>query len=650
MCRATWLCLLATGSCITAGAAQGLAQGFSVQQALSAPFTNDLVASPAGARVAWVTDAEGRRNVWVAGAQEPARQITHNDADDGQDIDGLAWSADGQHLAWTRGTGAQGPEHPVANPAELPGPVQQTVDIADLKTHETRVVARGHSPLFSSDARSLYFLRNGNIWVADLDGNAAEPKPQNTSSTGDEPTPGVHQLLFVRGMASGLRLSPDGTRLLFVSSRGDHSLIGVYTFASSSLLWIDPGVSLDHDAIWSPDGRSIAFVRETPIVSPIADRWMREGAPWSIRIADAQTGQGREVWHADAGPGSLFHAVTAHDQLFWMNNGEIVFPWEAGGWTRLYALSPKASTAPHLLTPGEFEVDAVAAQGSTVLFSANVPTTAQDADRRHVWSVDLTRPAAPVALTRGVGIETSPVLLSDGEPACLSGGSARPLVPVLFTSNGSEQPLAPGLVPRSFPAGQFVTPQQVIFPAADGMPIHGQLFLPPHTKPGTRLAAVVFFHGGSRRQMLLGFNPMQYYAQAYEFNQFLASQGFAVLSVNYRSGTGYGLNFRQALHYGANGATEDNDVVGAARYLATRADIDAKRIGAWGGSYGGYLTALALARHSDLYAAGVDLHGVHDWALELDLWKPTDETSAEPGAHGASVARTAYLSSPDGRR
>ena len=242
--------------------------------------------------------------------------------------------------------------------------------------------------------------------------------------------PGVHPLIFVRGMASGLRLSHDGTRLLFVSSRGDHSLIGTYTFASKALLWIDPGASLDHDAVWSPDDKAIAFVRETPIVSPIADRWMREGAPWSIRIADAQTGKGRETWHADNGPGSLFHEVVARDQIGWMDDGQIVFPWEA---ERLDApLRPQGRWlrhAPSADAGGSLRSTPFAARGNTILFSANVPTTAEDADRRHVWSIDLGHPAAPTALTHGVGIETSPVMAErrgagvSGRWACASTGT-----------------------------------------------------------------------------------------------------------------------------------------------------------------------------------------------------------------------------------
>jgi dipeptidyl aminopeptidase/acylaminoacyl peptidase len=184
----------------------------------------------------------------------------------------------------------------------------------------------------------------------------------------------------------------------------------------------------------------------------------------------------------------------------------------------------------------------------------------------------------------------------------------------------------------------MVTPQQVIFPAADGMPIHGQLFLPAGTG---RHPAAIFFHGGSRRQMLLGWHYMYYYNNSYALNQYLASRGYVVLSVNYRSGIGYGLDFREALHYGACGASEYNDVVGAGLFLRARSDVEPKRIGLWGGSYGGYLTALGLARASDLFAAGVDFHGVHDWRDETHVFVSTDDPQTQQEA-----LRLALASSP----
>lgn len=166
-----------------------------------------------------------------------------------------------------------------------------------------------------------------------------------------------------------------------------------------------------------------------------------------------------------------------------------------------------------------------------------------------------------------------------------------------------------------------MTPQVVHFPAADGMMITGQLFVPRNASLAKK-PAVVFFHGGSRRQMMPAWHPMYYYHNAYAMNQHLASRGYIVLSVNYRSGTGYGMEFREALHYGRTGASEYQDVIGAGLYLKQRPDVDGARIGAWGGSYGGYLTALALARASDLFAAGVDLHGVHEWSLGIQPFVP----------------------------
>jgi dipeptidyl aminopeptidase/acylaminoacyl peptidase len=152
---------------------------------------------------------------------------------------------------------------------------------------------------------------------------------------------------------------------------------------------------------------------------------------------------------------------------------------------------------------------------------------------------------------------------------------------------------------------------------------------------------VAFFHGGSRRQMLLGFHYMDYYHNAYAMNQYLASRGYVVLAVNYRSGIGYGMEFREATNYGARGASEFADVVGAGLYLKSRPDVDPTRIGLWGGSYGGYLTALGLARASDLFAAGVDFHGVHDWNTEIPNFLPSYNALERP-----EFARLAFASSP----
>ena len=203
--------------------------------------------------------------------------------------------------------------------------------------------------------------------------------------------------------------------------------------------------------------------------------------------------------------------------------------------------------------------------------------------------------------------------------------------------NGELHDLAPNSIPPDFPASALIDPQPVTLSSADGLRLHGQLFLPTGAGPNQQHPAVIFFHGGSRRQMLLGWHYMDYYNNSYAMNQYLASLGYIVLAVNYRSGIGYGLDFREAPNYGASGASEFNDVLGAGLYLRSRPDVDPERIGLWGGSYGGYLTALGLARASDLFAVGVDFHGVHDWSAEL----ASDGLTLD-----AATARLAFESSP----
>jgi dipeptidyl aminopeptidase/acylaminoacyl peptidase len=311
----------------------------------------------------------------------------------------------------------------------------------------------------------------------------------------------------------------------------------------------------------------------------------------------------------------VFRGLAAEQQLFWAA-GRLVFPWEHDGWLHLYSVPVSGGdTIP--LTPGAFEVEHawLEPEGKQMVYSSNQ----DDIDRRHIWRVAASG-GVPVALFHGSSLEWSPEVSSDGTLVFLHSDERRQARPAIRLASGEVRDLAPDAIPASFPQDALVVPQQVIFSSADGMELHGQLFL-PKADGGRRHPAVVFFHGGSQRQMLLGWHYMYYYNNAYALNQYLASRGYVVLSVNYRSGIGYGLNFREALNYGPSGASEFNDVLGAGLFLKNHPAVDPARIGLWGGSYGGYLTALGLARASDMFAAGVDMHGVHDWTEELGISK-----------------------------
>jgi dipeptidyl aminopeptidase/acylaminoacyl peptidase len=607
----------------------GSAQSFTIQQALSAPFNSNLTAAPAKGRFAWLANEEGRRNLWIA---EPgasvyvARQLTHYDQDDGQDVGEFAWTPDGEALAYTHGGDFEATEKPAPNPALLPQGVDEEVWLVSVSGGAPRSIGPGRSAAIAPVGNMLVYLNagphSGEVWWVDWNDASAKPA-----------------LLFkARGTLDSLRWSPDGKYLAFVSKRGDYSFVGVYSVPAKQLTYLDPGTTMDTSPVWSPDSSRVAFLR-TPPDPGEGFKPKRSGEPWSIEAVDVEKGTPHEVWRAQKGQGSVFRELGVDQQLFWTASGQIVFPWEGDGWTHLYTV-PAEGGAAHLLTPGAFEVEDVSLSldRKRIVYSSNqYSTDALDADRRHVWSVD---PASgePQALTLGTGIEIYPVIGSDGSVAVLRSDIRVPMRPAVLVA-GELRDLAPQTIPADFPSAKFVQPQQVIFTSADGMRIHGQLFLPP--SDGRKHPAVVFFHGGSRRQMLLGWHYMEYYSNAYAMNQYLASLGYVVLSVNYRSGIGYGLDFREALNYGAAGGSEFNDVQGAGLYLRSRADVDPVRIGCWGGSYGGYLTALALARASDLFAAGVDLHGVHDWNLELGLWQPSYNPNLDPLA-----ARIAWESSP----
>jgi dipeptidyl aminopeptidase/acylaminoacyl peptidase len=577
-------------------------QSVTLEDLLSAPFPENLTAAKTANRIAWTFNKEGKRNIWVA--ERPAftaRRLTSYLQDDGQPLSELNFSEDGNMIVYVRGEGKNASGQ-FPNPTTNPAGTEQTVWSVAWSGGEPKKVDAGDSPKISAKGVIAY-VRDGQIWTASL--NSSE-KPKQ---------------LIVRGQNHSEEWSPDGAELVFVSTRSDHSFIGVYELASNSVRFLAPSVDTDSDPVWSLDGKRIAFVRraaeqrDTP-----AGYFLQPDKPhpWTIWVADTSAGTAREMWHSSVSPDGSYPFMakdTGGGVIRWAAENRLLIASEEDGWQHLYSLSVEGGN-PHLLTPGNCEVEqwSLTPDRKTVLFNSNCG----DIDRRHLWTVSISGDH-PTQFTRGEGNEWSPVAGSDGQTLVYLGSDAkrppRPLLTKLNADHGA-QPLAPETWPANFPSQQLVAPQQVMLKAADGVEIHGQLFLPPTAGAKEKQPALVFMHGGPIRQMLLGWHYMYYYANSYAMNEYLASRGYVVLSVNYRSGIGYGRAFREAPGRAGRGASEYKDIVAAGKYLQGRSDVDPSRVGLWGGSYGGYLTALGLARNSDIFAAGVDFHGVHDWPTD----------------------------------
>lgn len=608
------------------GAQAGGGEGFTLEAILSAPFAAELRASPDGRRMAWLVDERGSRSVW--GAEGPGfrpRRLASFASDDGQSLSELTWSPDGETLVFVRG-GGRSQLGEIPNPTSDPAGSEQAVWAASFASGRPRRLGAGAAPAVSA-AGEVAFVLDGQIWGAPLQGSIP-----------------ARQLAATRGRSSTLAWSPDGKTLAFRSDRDDHSFIALYDPARSTVRFVAPSIDRDHTPRWSPDGRRVAFVRQPgrggEPAPPGADDVPQ---PWSIWVADASSLAARRVWASGARPEDSLPRTADSALLQWAGGGRLVFASEADGWLHLYALSADGGR-PVLLTPGECEVEEVALTPDrrAIVYSSNCG----DVDRRHLRRVAVDG-ASPAAVTRGEANEWSPAPLGDGAVAFLRSDARQPGAPWLAPASGEARPLAADAVPEEFPASRLVAPQPVAFKAADGWEIRGQLFIAAGSSPARR-PAVLYMHGGPIRQMLLGWHYRQYYHYCYAMNQYLASRGYVVLSVNYRSGTGYGRRFREAPGRGARGAAEYQDIVAAAQYLEGRTDVDRARIGLWGGSYGGYLTALGLARNSDLFAAGVDIHGVHDWSTRrFRPWAGTESAEVVKRARDSSpVASVASWRSP----
>jgi len=650
---------------------------------------------------------EGKRNVYTAAAPdfEPVR-LTSFMEDDGRDLSDVSISDDGSMIVFVRGT-APNRAGWVANPSQDLGGAEQAIWAVRASGGDPWRVAEGSSPVLSPDGTAVLYVKDGQIYRSRLTaglqpdsmdlglkpfltqwGRQTDPvwSPDGSMFAWTSQREN-HALIMVFHVATKAVQyvapsvdcdanpvwSADGTRIAFLrrpgvpfgrqAQQGSGGIGnpqgpayrptpgtafgqgggGPYTGCQSRF-----GRGFGGRSGGAPEARASDTTGNNTTTAPgFFDATLPGGHTLSLMVADVESGEAEEVWHSQPDD----RVFSGMNDIRWEGDN-IVFPMAPpeDEFERYFSISlTDPTTDPVMLTT----TDGLIENATSVSFSPDgrtlyYCTNAQDIERRHIWAVP-TGGGTPRRISTGEGVETYPQpLASGGHVAVLYFDARQPASVALVPAGGGDPRVIFPTLPATFPQAEHVVPEIVITVAEDSTEIHNQLFLPRDLRPGEKRPAMVFVHGGPVRQMLPAYHYMQFYHWAYAYNQWLASQGYVVLSINYRGGVGYGRSFRSAPGTNARGNSEYQDVVAGARYLQSRADVDSTRIGIWGLSYGGLLTAEALARNSDIFRAGADLAGVHLYGSSLDTTAVSFQSSA--AAHVDTWTSPVFLEHGDDDR
>ena len=653
--------------------------GPTIEQFLSPAYPQDLVSAKKADRIAWWAYERGLRNVYTAAVPDfrPVK-LTNFNLDNGVEISDVDISDDGSVVTFVRGT-QPNREGWIANPTSDPHGADRTIWAVRTTAGAAPVkLGEGTTPALSPSGSMVAYSKDGQIFAYATDrptlhpANPADRAPL-IKAWGANGTikwsPDGRKIAFVSNRVdhSFIGVYDVATKkLTFMSPSVDHDTSPTWSSDSKQIAFIRrPGTPFGQQgqqgsgSLGNPNGpafnanaagrgrggrgnggggqgrggrgRGDQDDPEDAKRPGLLSSKFAGGYTLSFWVANAATGEAHEFWH-DA-PGDRDFAGINNIQ--WAGANHVIFQSEPQEWIRYYSVqvpdlrpsaqppSPGGGTevvsgmteTPVALTPGDGMVENIglSADGNWLFYTTN----AGDIDRRHIWKAP-TAGGQAVQVTKGDSIETYPAVLASGKQvAVLSADAKRPQsVGIVAAEGGAANVVFPAL--KDFPIADEVVPQAVITKAPDGLEIHNQLFLPKDLRAGERRPAIIFVHGGPVREMLLGYHYMHFYHIAYAVNQWLASQGYVVMSVNYRSVIGYGKSFRTAPNVGGRGNAEYQDVLAGGKYLQTRADVDPNRVGIWGLSYGGVLTSQALARNSDVFKVGVDMAGVHLWGSTLD--------------------------------
>jgi dipeptidyl aminopeptidase/acylaminoacyl peptidase len=410
----------------------------------------------------------------------------------------------------------------------------------------------------------------------------------------------------------------------FVGDAQDRRRIAALNLESGEATWVGLGGASDPIAIPKPPFGDEPRPASKPDPAPKRD--IRFGnlqlspdgrlAVTSIRAAD-----NTERWLAAIDPATGKTTVLDHikDEAWVRDGGQGWLPdskrvWflaEHDGWMHLYtvdATSPSPSRKQ--LTSGKFEIDNVelSPDGSTFYFRS----TEVHPGERHVYAMSVDG-GARTKITSQTGSHDGAISPDNTMFGLVSSSSNRPPEVFLMPNRAG----APATRVTTSPAAewstyQWVEPQLITYKSRDGKDVYARLYTPEMVgaKRDPKAPAVVFVHGAGYAQ-----NAHKYwstYYREYMFHHVLASKGYVVLDPDYRASAGYGRDWRTAI-YRWMGGHDLNDVVDGAAYLVKAQKVNAGRIGVYGGSYGGFITLMALFTSPDTFAAGAALRPVTDW-------------------------------------
>ncbi|MGI9105865.1 MAG: alpha/beta fold hydrolase [Pyrinomonadaceae bacterium] len=345
---------------------------------------------------------------------------------------------------------------------------------------------------------------------------------------------------------------------------------------------------------WSEDGRSAAMLARS---ADNKERWvlLLDPATAKTKVLAALND---DAWMN--GPGAF--------TLGWLpDQRRVYFESEQDGFAHLYtvAIDGSSSSAPVQLTRGRFEVSDVrlSADKTKFYFTSGQVSFAE----RHLYSMP-TEGGEPVRLTALAGNNAADISPDEQMLALVRSYSNKP--PELYLA--ASAPLAEAKQVTTSPLPEFFTynwiePPIVSVKTRDGLDVQARLYKPARGNG----AAVIFVHGAGYLQNVHKW--WSNYYREYMFHHLLMERGFTVLDIDYRGSAGYGRDWRTGI-YRHMGGKDLTDHVDAARYLVAEHNIDPKRVGLYGGSYGGFITLMAMFTEPDVFAAGAALRPVTDWA------------------------------------